>query len=124
MIFDELRGKQTLSVSAFKGWEDVQDMVKNGQLKRSTLERAINKAGALESGEMTYPQFSSVINTIQKDVDQAALISELERGPAITSKGTVMSVDEEDEYGDIDEEDGPGQGGMEEVDADEEIRAV
>ena len=46
-------------------------MVKNGQLKRSTLERAINKAGAL-SGEMTFPQFSSVINNlIQKDVDQA-----------------------------------------------------
>ena len=34
-----------------------------------------------------------------------------------------MSVDEEDEYGDIDEEDGP-QGGMEEMDADEEIRAI
>ena len=93
-------------------------MVSSGQLKLSTLERAINKVGALDSEEMSYKQFSRLIDIIQKDIDQADLMGSLQDyedddeddlSPHITSskKAGVMAVsdgDEDDEYGDIDED--------------------
>ncbi len=133
-IFDELRGrKTTLSVGTFKEWQDCKDMVSSGQLKLSTLERAIKKVGALDSGEMSYKQFSQLIDIIQKDIDQADLMGALQDdeddlSPHITSsrKAGVMAVsdgDEDDEYGNIDE-DSFSAGQYEPMNEEEELQSI
>ena len=52
-------------------------MVENGLLKRSTLEKALVKIGAAASGDMNVDQFAQLIDIIQKDVDQKALLNSL-----------------------------------------------
>lgn len=98
LIFDELRGrKATLAVNTFKEWEDVKDMVDKGQLKHSTLEKAIMKAGSLESGEMNLEQFSVVLDALQKDIDAADLTAELKDDMEdISTSDKVMTVEDED----------------------------
>jgi hypothetical protein len=65
-------------VKALKEWEDMQEMVDSGALKRSTLEKALVKVGSYESGEITLPQFSQLMDIIQSAVDDASLSYEEE----------------------------------------------
>lgn len=116
-IFDDLRGKKkTLSVKTFKEWEETKDLVDSGALKRSTLEKAIVKVGAYESGEMTLEQFVSLVDIIQGSIDESALSLDEEDGDEDPSsriptskQGKVMKVgaseqqdEDEDAGADID----------------------
>jgi len=114
-IFDELRGrKKTLSVKTFKEWGDTQEMIESGALKRSTLEKAIVKVGAADSGEMTLDQFVRLVDIIQAGVDESSLrlvdeddeespkAAANKKGITTSKQGKVMSVEDEDDGDDID----------------------
>ena len=127
-IFDELRGKRkTLSVKTFKSWEDTQNLIDSGALKRSTLEKALVKVGAVESGEMTLDQFVALVDIIQGGIDEKNLsldgLDEEDAGGAkskaripSSKQGKVLSV----EPGEEGETDGDGEGDEDGVDWDEE----
>ena len=107
-LFDDLRGKRkTLSVAALKEWEDMQEMIDSGSLKRSTLEKALVKVGSYESGEITLEQFIQLIDIIQTAVDANQLSYEYEedeegdkgKGFQTSKKSSVLgsSTDDDDE---------------------------
>lgn len=131
-IFDELRGKKkTLSVKTFKAWEDTRDLIDSGALKRSTLEQAIRKVGALESGEMTLEQFVALVDIIQVSIDESNLSLEEEEDDDAaripTSKGSKVlrvSGDEPDELDGDDDTDWDGEGMEEELSEEEQARLV
>mmetsp|Transcript_10051 Transcript_10051/g.22600 ORF Transcript_10051/g.22600 Transcript_10051/m.22600 type:complete len:588 (-) Transcript_10051:102-1865(-) len=78
-IYDDLRGKgKTLSVKSFKEWDELSDMIESGAMKRSSLEKALMKAGCLETGQMTLQQFSKVLDFVQATVDVSSLGGALE----------------------------------------------
>ena len=114
-LFDDLRGKRkTLSVEALKQWEDMQEMIDSGSLKRSTLEKALVKVGSYDSGEITLEQFIQLIDIIQTAVDANQLSYEYEeeedgdkgKGFQTSKKSSVLGSstdddeDDEDSYSD------------------------
>eukprot|EP01041_Mallomonas_annulata_P007472 gene7472-15292_t len=69
-LFDELKGKsKTVSVKKFIAWDDVQDMLKDGDLDRAALDKGIKAVGADKSGELTFDQFSKLIDIFNNDGD-------------------------------------------------------
>jgi hypothetical protein len=43
---------KVLTVEALKDWDEINEMIEGGSLKRSTLEKALVKVGSLASGEV------------------------------------------------------------------------
>jgi hypothetical protein len=79
-------------------------------LKRSTLEKALQKVGSLATGEISASQFAKFIDIIQSEVDDSNLKYEFEDEEVkkfeTSKKSSVLSSEEEDEdnYGDGEEE--------------------
>ena len=109
-IFDDLRGANTLlPVQTFKEWDDMTDLIENGSIKRSTLEKAIVKVGAYESGKMTYEQFAKLIDIIMNSIDPSQLslatnydddVETANKSTRTSSKGKVLHetpIDEEED---------------------------
>lgn len=109
----------------------------SGALKRSVLEKALAKVGALETGELNLQQFGQLIDIIQKGVDDKNLKYELldDDQSSGSSKGRdtastvgtskqlkVMSVqaDDEDDEGLGNDEDGDDDDEYDEDDEDED----
>ena len=102
-LYEELVGKdKSLSVSALREWEDLKEMIEDGSLKRSTLEKALVKIGSLESGDVSLKQFMQLIDIIQGSVDDSNLKYEFEddakdEGFETSKKSTVLSSEDEEE---------------------------
>ena len=74
ILYNDLKGKKRiLSVKAFKEWDDMQELLESGMIKHSTLEKAIVKVGAHDSGEITLKQFNKLMDIIKESVDSASL---------------------------------------------------
>jgi hypothetical protein len=101
-LYNELKGKKrSLSVKAFKEWDDMQELLDSGMLKHSTLEKAIVKVGAHESGEITLKQFNKLMDIIKESVDSASLSkafaeaedeTQTERSLTSSKKSQVLSL--------------------------------
>jgi len=117
-IFDELRGKKkTLSVKTFKEWEELEVMIEDQVIKHSTIEKALNKAGCLETGEITLKQFTKVMDYINENMDLSKLdldsmdegdddSEDRSKGFGVSENSRVMQVDDDvDDDADTDDED-------------------
>ena len=94
-IFDDLRGnKKVVTVKQLKEWKDMDEMIESGMLKRSTLEKAIVKVGAYESGEMNLDQFVKLIEIIMDAIDMNEVVDSVAKKGLLSEDGDV--TDEED----------------------------
>ena len=129
-LFEELVGSaKVLTVEALREWEDMQEMIESGSLKRSSLEKALVKVGALATGELTLKQFMALIDIIQGAVDDSNLKYEYEdgdedvdvkdKGFETSKKSSVLNEDDDEEENWGDDESG---GDFEEVTEEEAAR--
>ena len=132
-IFDELRGKRTtLSLKTFRAWDELQEMLDEGMIKHSTLEKALKKIGSLDSGELDLKQFIKVMDIIKENVDASTFVNSLsdddededEDEGDIKSSSKVLSLSSDDDDNDDDEVDESEMSGGEEVTEEEAAREI
>ena len=111
-IYEELVGTgKSLSVDQLREWEDMQEMIEDGSLKRSTLEKALVKVGSLATGDISLKQFMQLIDIIQGAVDDSNLKFEYEddvkdKDFKTSKKSSVLGSEEEEEENWGDDESG------------------
>jgi hypothetical protein len=102
-IFNALaEGQETISVEEFKEWEDIQSMVQMGALKLSTLERALQKVGSLESRLITLSQFIELMDVVQEKIDPSNLNFPRDEEDESLEDADDEEEEEEGEYQEID----------------------
>ena len=111
-IYEELVGTgKSLSVDQLREWEDMQEMIEDGSLKRSTLEKALVKIGSLATGDISLKQFMQLIDIIQGAVDDSNLKFEYEddvkdKDFKTSKKSSVLGSEDEEEENWGDDESG------------------
>ena len=111
-IYEELVGTgKSLSVDQLREWEDMQEMIEDGSLKRSTLEKALVKIGSLATGDISLKQFMQLIDIIQGAVDDSNLKFEYEEDVKdkdfkTSKKSSVLGSEDEEEENWGDDESG------------------
>ena len=102
-IYEDLVGTgKSLSVDQLREWEDMKEMIDDGSLKRSTLEKALVKVGSLATGDISLKQFMQLIDIIQGAVDDSNLKFEYEdevkdKDFKTSKKSSVLGSEEEEE---------------------------